>query len=88
MQVGMCVLAMATFSLIGDRVMSKLALFPLSLHTAIGNGSLCPNGEQHWEQDGQDHVLGTGLEACWGSPNKPARAPAVFNVLLLHCCWE
>ena len=84
----MCVLAMATFSLIGDRVMSKLALFPLSLHTAIGNGSLCPNGEQHWEQDGHDHVLGTGLEACWGSPDKPARAPAVFNLLLLHCCWE
>lgn len=53
----MCVLAMATFSLIRDRVMSKLALFLLSLHTAIGNGSLCPNGEQHWEQDGQDHVL-------------------------------
>lgn len=84
----MCVLAMATFSLIRDRVMSKLALFPLSLHTAIGNGSLCPNGEQHWGQDGQDHVLGTGLEPLWGSPDEPARVPAVFNLLLLHCDWE
>ena len=62
------------------RARSEPALFPPSVHTFVGTGSLCLSDEQHWSKRAwsRSPVWSGGL--CWASPGKLARAP-VFNLL-------
>ena len=70
------------------QAVSDLALFPLSVHTLIGNGSLHLSGEQCWSKRGWSWSLvlaggPTGVVlASWPEPQ------AVFSLLPPCCDWE
>lgn len=81
----MRVLAMATFS---QALMSKLALFSVCVWTVMGNGSLCPSGEQHRSKMDSSRGLVQAAGRAGTVLASQLEPRAVFRLLPLHCNQE